>query len=90
MERVLILTADSGEELEVYYMPYRFREAGTTYQHGVRNGLAGSGRVVGSVHGDPRAGRCGGLTVPKTAMSGDNPQPCRAPPWPGTIPRRVG
>jgi protease I len=28
MERVLILTADSGEELEVYYMLYRFREAG--------------------------------------------------------------
>jgi protease I len=28
MERVLILTADSGEELEVYYMLYRLREAG--------------------------------------------------------------
>src|SRR5438045_8977139 len=28
MDRVLILTADSGEELEVYYMLYRFREAG--------------------------------------------------------------
>jgi len=28
MERVLILTGDSGEELEVYYMLYRFREAG--------------------------------------------------------------
>jgi len=28
MERVLILTADSGEELEVYYLLYRLREAG--------------------------------------------------------------
>ncbi|HST24612.1 MAG TPA: DJ-1/PfpI family protein [Gaiellaceae bacterium] len=28
MRRVLILTADSGEELEVYYMLYRLREAG--------------------------------------------------------------
>src|SRR5204862_7040146 len=28
MERVLMLTADSGEELEVYYMLYRLREAG--------------------------------------------------------------
>ncbi len=28
MDRVLILTADSGEELEVYYMLYRLREAG--------------------------------------------------------------
>src|SRR2546423_3934381 len=28
MERVLILTADAGEELEVYYMLYRLREAG--------------------------------------------------------------
>src|SRR2546426_7912569 len=28
MERVLILTGDAGEELEVYYMLYRFREAG--------------------------------------------------------------
>jgi protease I len=28
MARVLILTADSGEELEVYYMLYRLREAG--------------------------------------------------------------
>jgi protease I len=28
VERVLILTADSGEELEVYYMLYRLREAG--------------------------------------------------------------
>jgi protease I len=28
MQRVLILTADSGEELEVYYMLYRLREAG--------------------------------------------------------------
>ena len=28
MERVLILTGDSGEELEVYYMLYRLREAG--------------------------------------------------------------
>jgi protease I len=28
MERVLIMTADSGEELEVYYMLYRLREAG--------------------------------------------------------------
>jgi protease I len=28
LERVLILTADSGEELEVYYMLYRLREAG--------------------------------------------------------------
>jgi protease I len=28
MERVLMLTADSGEELEVYYLLYRFREAG--------------------------------------------------------------
>ena len=28
MERILILTADSGEELEVYYMVYRLREAG--------------------------------------------------------------
>jgi protease I len=30
MERVLMLTADSGEELEVYYLLYRFREAGYT------------------------------------------------------------
>ena len=28
MERVLMLTADSGEELEVYYLLYRLREAG--------------------------------------------------------------
>jgi deglycase len=28
MERVLILTGDAGEELEVYYMLYRLREAG--------------------------------------------------------------
>src|SRR5262249_54470040 len=28
MERVLILTADSGEELEAYYMLYRLRESG--------------------------------------------------------------
>jgi protease I len=28
VERVLILTADSGEELEVYYLLYRFRKAG--------------------------------------------------------------
>src|ERR671934_165084 len=28
MDRILILTADSGEELEVYYMLYRLREAG--------------------------------------------------------------
>ena len=28
MERVLILTADAGEELEVYYLLYRLREAG--------------------------------------------------------------
>jgi protease I len=28
MERVLMLTADSGEELEIYYMLYRLREAG--------------------------------------------------------------
>jgi protease I len=28
VRRVLILTADSGEELEVYYMLYRLREAG--------------------------------------------------------------
>ena len=28
MERILILTADSGEELEVYYLLYRLREAG--------------------------------------------------------------
>ena len=28
MDRALILTADSGEELEVYYMLYRLREAG--------------------------------------------------------------
>src|SRR5262249_51486437 len=28
MDSVLILTADSGEELEAYYMLYRFREAG--------------------------------------------------------------
>jgi protease I len=28
MDRVLMLTADSGEELEVYYMLYRLREAG--------------------------------------------------------------
>ena len=28
MERVLMLTADSGEELEVFYMLYRLREAG--------------------------------------------------------------
>ena len=27
MERVLILTADSGEQLEVHYMLYRLREA---------------------------------------------------------------
>jgi putative intracellular protease/amidase len=28
MERVLIVAADSGEELEVHYMLYRLREAG--------------------------------------------------------------
>ena len=28
MERILILTADAGEELEVYSMLYRLREAG--------------------------------------------------------------
>lgn len=28
MERVLILTGDAGEELEVYYLLYRLREAG--------------------------------------------------------------
>ena len=28
MEQLLMLTADSGEELEVYYLLYRFREAG--------------------------------------------------------------
>src|SRR5947199_3366618 len=28
MERVLILTADSGEELEVYYLLFRLREEG--------------------------------------------------------------